>query len=372
MKMQVAFLGLLLPMAMLLSACGEGGSVVTTTTSPITTTTVETTTAKTTTTVTTTATTTTTRKTAPTRTTTTTHEVKPTAKATTTVETTTTTTQKVPAATTRIATAVETTTTERTTVIKTPIWRTTAPPSYSMPVVPAVFREEDLRTDLEPVLGHQVYYSAREMTVQVKNTTDRKVTVDLGTYAVLKKKENGEWEYVYKKESYRLRVLEPEEVYQGKLFIGPFNFTKEMLDVGEYKLLLAVDGQWNGVDFCVVTRPTLNTTVPFQFFPQGQRSDLTITLKKTVFTLNEELRYSVKNTTDDQLILECGIMEKMPDGTWEKREPGHPFGRTFVSAGAVCESWVFLADCPLEEGHSYLLVIDTGDGGWIGADFTVE
>lgn len=241
-----------------------------------------------------------------------------------------------------------------------------------MPVVPAVFREEDLRTDLEPVLGHQVYYSAREMTVQVKNTTDRKVTVDLGTYAVLKKKENGEWEYVYKKESYRLRVLEPEEVFQGKLFIGPFNFTKEMLDVGEYKLLLAVDGQWNGVDFRVVTRPTLNTTVPFQFFPQGQRSDLTITLEKTVFTLNEELRYSVKNTTDDQLILECGIMEKMPDGTWEKREPGHPFGRTFVSAGAVCESWVFLADCPLEEGHSYLLVIDTGDGGWIGADFTVE
>ena len=133
-----------------------------------------------------------------------------------------------------------------------------------------------------------------------------------------------------------------------------------------------MDGQWNGVDFRVVTRPTLNTTVPFQFFPQGQRSDLTITLEKTVFTLNEELRYSVKNTTDDQLILECGIMEKMPDGTWEKREPGHPFGRTFVSAGAVCESWVFLADCPLEEGHSYLLVIDTGDGGWIGADFTVE
>lgn len=266
--MKVVFLGLLLPMAMLLSACGEGGSVVTTTTAPPTTTTTsETTTTVEITTIETTTTATRTTSTVTVRTT------LSKCKDTTTPKFTTTTTAAPPTTTTTgttlttitVATIATTTTVEPVAVVTTttpakmiPSTRpATTQPGYVPPVVPVPFNEEELRTDLRLVLTIVPYGKGKEMNIQFVNLTDDVATIDMAR-AVLKKDKNGNWKYVYTKETVAPRYIKVGGTYETSLSFkmngGPYRWmklTEEELEPGEYKLIWAVEGGWIGADFTV-------------------------------------------------------------------------------------------------------------------------
>ena len=294
---KITWLGLLLPMLLLLSACGES-DVVFTTTAPSTTTTAKTTTASTTTIATATA------------------DPMTAVKTTTTI---------VPTASVETTTAKTSTTSKRVIVAGT---TTTKPrPSYTGPTAPTVFTQEVLHPDLILALNRTVYYTGTDMDIRIENTTDRTIIVE-DARAVLKKSDSGEWEYMYKRELQRPSKIEAGGAYVTQLEINTKkstailagDLTEEPLEAGEYKLLWAVDGRWIATDFTVLQRPVF-------IVGENVRTDMTLELDKTeIIDWREEvISVSLQNTTDQDVVVNevYAVLKKDDDGKWRK-----PFQRS--------------------------------------------
>lgn len=95
------------------------------------------------------------------------------------------------------------------------------------------------------------------MNIQIENLINDVATIDMA-WAVLKKEENGNWDYVHIKETVDPRYIGVGKSYETSLSFamhnGPYRWMKltdEELEPGEYKLIWAVEGGWIGADFTV-------------------------------------------------------------------------------------------------------------------------
>lgn len=180
------------------------------------------------------------------------------------------------------------------------------------------------------VLNRTVYYTGTIMDIQIENTTDHAITVE-DARAVLKKNDNGEWEYVYKTEihnpkeiavggvyTHQLHIT-PSQAQSGSITVGsadtPKGITDKPLEAGEYKLLWAVDGRWVSADFTLLQRPVLNAE-------EDVRTDITLELDNTEIENWREdvISVSIQNTTEQELVVNevYAILKKGDDGKWRR------------------------------------------------------
>ncbi len=268
-------------------------------------------------------------------------------------------------------------TTSRVNTTHIPTIRTTirTRPGYTYPTIPDTFREEELRTDVKFALGKTTYYFGEGMTVYFENTTDHEIGIDPAR-AVLKKGDNGEWEYVYQcvYNKAGARYLDEGETYKYTYGMVHEHWTIGLaggkLGIGDYKLIWAVDGKWVGTDFTIVERPA-------SFSENAMRTDLTLELDKTLYLRGEETHMRIQNTTDHDVVVHnvyCRLSKDRKSGEWIQGATSATYKPTVLKPGEVYERVDKFSSFDsvgwLGEGSVGKVAILVDDG-WVAAEFAI-
>ena len=252
----------------------------------------------------------------------------------------------------------------------------TTRPGYTYPVIPPVFTEDMLRTDVKAEFDRTEYYVDTSVLyssyLRIENTTDGELCLD-PVRALVKKTADGGWEYVRQSADYTSspRYLSKGKTHNCSFMIGGSQdtLTGGKLEPGEYKLIWSVDGNgWIGADFIVHETPNVPMT------KENVRTDVEMTPNKVAYRVGEKGTFTIRNTTDHDVVVNLVYnFAKKTGDTWETDVQYAYYQPQVLKPGQTYEKTFSLSS----KGHSFVREGDTAkllwlvDDKWVTADFVV-